>query len=140
MIQPIIDQQAINEKTRELCQLLLSQPAFQDMRDDIHAFIDDDDAQEKYRQVAAQGRELEVRQIQGEQIPADVVAEFEKIRYDFLENPVARKFIEAQSAMNGVQEQINKYISKSFELGRVPNEEDLKCEEGGCGSGCGCAS
>jgi len=38
--------------------------------------------------------------------------------------------------VQGIQESINKYLSKTLELGRVPSTEDLA--EGSCGSGCGC--
>jgi cell fate (sporulation/competence/biofilm development) regulator YlbF (YheA/YmcA/DUF963 family) len=138
MIQPSIDQQAINEKTRELCQLLLNQPAFQDMRSDIDAFLENDAAREQYRNVTQAGQDLEVRQLKGETLSESEISHFEKLRYDFLENPVARKFLDAQQAMNGVQDTINKFISKSLEMGRVASEEDIQCEEGGCGSGCGC--
>ncbi len=138
MIQPSIDQQAINDKTRELCQVLLNQPAFREMRSDIDAFLDNEEACEQYRDVTRAGQDLEVRQLKGETLSEAEISHFESVRYDFLENPVARKFLDAQQAMNGVQETINKYISKSLELGRVASEEDIRCEEGGCGSGCGC--
>jgi len=139
MIKPAIDHESITAKTRELCQVLLNQPAFLEMRDDIDAFLDSDSAREHYRDVARAGQDLEVRQLKGESIPEAEINAYEKLRYDFLENPVARRFIDAQQTMNGVQDTINKFISKSLELGRVANEEDIACEEGGCGSGCGCS-
>ncbi|MEM6822522.1 MAG: YlbF family regulator, partial [Verrucomicrobiota bacterium] len=128
------------EKTRELCQLILNQPAFQTSRKDIHAFLDDDNAQALYRDIAERGKQLEQKQMQGQQLDPSELEEFEKKRFAFLENPVAKNFIDAQQMMNEVQEIINKYVNKSFELGRVPLEEDLTCDEekGSCGSGCGC--
>lgn len=141
MIKPNLDHAAIVDKTRELCQLILNQPAFQESRKDIHAFLDDEKAQELYRTVAERGRELEQQQMQGMQPDESAVETFEKMRFDFLENPIAKNFIEAQQMMNEVQEVVNGYVNKSFELGRVPTEEDLekaKKESCGCGTGCGC--
>ncbi|MEM6883684.1 MAG: YlbF family regulator [Verrucomicrobiota bacterium] len=141
MIKPNLDQTAIVDKTRELCQLILNQPAFLESRKDIHAFLDDEKAQNLYRQVAERGRELEQLQVQGLQPDENAVEQFEKMRFDFLENPVAKNFIEAQQMMNEVQETVNGYVNKAFELGRVPTEEDLekaKKESCGCGSSCGC--
>jgi len=141
MIKPNLDQAAIVDKTRELCQLILNQPAFLESRKDIHAFLDDEKAQDLYRKVADRGRELEQQQMQGLQPDENAVEAFEKMRFDFLENPVAKNFIEAQQMMNEVQEAVNSYVNKTFELGRVPTEEELekaKKEACGCGSGCGC--
>lgn len=141
MIKPNLDQAAIIDKTRELCQLILNQPAFQESRKDIHAFLDDEKAQELYRTVAERGRELEQQQMQGLQPDETLVKEFEKMRFDFMENPVAKNFIEAQQMMNDVQETVNNFVNKSFELGRVPTEEDIekaRKEACGCGSSCGC--
>jgi cell fate (sporulation/competence/biofilm development) regulator YlbF (YheA/YmcA/DUF963 family) len=148
MIQSAIDNDAIVKKTRELCQLLLNQPAFQDMRRDIHAFLDDQSAQEHYRSITRRGMELQQKQANGQTLSPDEINGFEQLRTAFMGQPVARAFVEAQQAMNSVQETINRYVSKSFQLGRVPLPEDLECcghdhdhdhgEGEGCGSGCGC--
>jgi hypothetical protein len=52
-----------------------------------------------------------------------------------LNNPVARGFLDAQEAMHGIRETINSFVSKSLELGRLPEAGEM---EGGCGHGCGC--
>jgi hypothetical protein len=51
-------------------------------------------------------------------------------------NPVARGFLDAQQQMHKTQETVMKFVSKTFELGRVPTMEDM--QEGSCGTGCGC--
>jgi hypothetical protein len=38
--------------------------------------------------------------------------------------------------MQHIQDEVNQFVSKTFELGRVPSAEDL--EGGSCGPGCGC--
>lgn len=141
MIQPKLDTTAIVDKTRELCQLILNQPAFLDSRMDINAFLDDEEAQALYRDVTERGRFLEREQMEGRQPDAASIEAFEKQRYAFLENPVARQFILAQQMMNEVQEIVNTYVNKTFELGRVPSTEEIEAEAescGSCGSGCGC--
>jgi len=139
MIESAIDEQAVLEKTRELCALILGQPKFKVFAHDVRVFLDDKDSQEQYRTVSRRGRELQQLQGSGQPIGEPEIKEFEKMRYDLLNNPVASAFIEAQTEMNQIQEKVNRWLSKSFELGRVPEEKDFECDEnGGCGSGCGC--
>jgi cell fate (sporulation/competence/biofilm development) regulator YlbF (YheA/YmcA/DUF963 family) len=139
MIQPAIDEAAIQEKARELCQLIVNQPAFVEMRRDVERFLGDEGAQTQYRHVTERGRLLQSRQHAGQPITESDFAEFEQQRTLLVQNPVAMAFLEAQQSMNGIQDEVNKLISKTFELGRLPTEEELCCDnEGGCGSGCGC--
>jgi cell fate (sporulation/competence/biofilm development) regulator YlbF (YheA/YmcA/DUF963 family) len=139
MIQPAIDESAIREKARELCEVIVNQPAFQDLRKDVERFLSDEDAQIQYRHVTEKGRLLQSRQHTGQTITNEEFQEFDRQRTLLVQNPVALAFLEAQQSMNSIQDEVNKLISKTFELGRLPTEEDLACNnEGGCGSGCGC--
>jgi len=139
MIQPALDEAAIRGKTRELCEAIVRQPAFAELRRDIERFLDDRDAQDQYRHVTEKGRLLQSRQHAGVQVTNDEFDEFDRQRTLLLQNPVAMAFLEAQQSMNAIQDEVNKFISKTFELGRLPTEEDLACDnEGGCGTGCGC--
>ncbi len=122
-------------KTVELCRLILDQPEFQKIQRDVDAFMNNSEAQEQYTRLNEKGEYLQMKQSQGLQISSEEIVEFEKIRETLLKNPVARGFIDAQEGMHKIQESVNRYISKTFELGRVPEAEDLA---GGCGSGCGC--
>jgi hypothetical protein len=67
--------------------------------------------------------------------PAEISA-FDTEREAFLSNPLAKGFVDAQEAAHHVQQEVNQYLSKTFELGRVPSAEEL--EGGSCGHGCGC--
>ena len=139
MIQPAIDEAAIRDKTRELCQLIVSQPAFLEMRRDVERFLEDEGAQTQYRHVTERGRLLQSRQHAGQPITEADFADFENQRTLLVQNPVALAFLEAQQSMNGIQDEVNTFISKTFELGRLPTDEELSCDNaGGCGSGCGC--
>jgi hypothetical protein len=64
----------------------------------------------------------------------DEILEFEKHRDALVNNPVAKGFLDAQQQMQTVQESVGQYVAKTFELGRLPSEEDFSS----CGSGCGC--
>ena len=64
------------------------------------------------------------------------VAVFEQERVTFLNNPVARGFLDAQEEMQQIQESIGRYVHKTFELGRVPAAEDFPSSH--CGPSCGC--
>ena len=143
MIQPTLDETAIRGKTRELCEAILEQPAFKTLRGDIDRFLADDKAQKHYKAVSERGRTLHNKQHNGEKLSEEEVDEFEALRSTLLQNPVALGFLEAQQKLNELQTSVNGYLSKTFELGRLPTEEEMSDEEGGCcggsgGGGCGC--
>ena len=78
---------------------------------------------------------LQHKQQMGLPMSAEEITEFEKNRDALVNNPIARDFLDAQQAMQKVQESVGQYVAKTFELGRPPSEEDFH----GCGSGCGCS-
>ena len=53
-------------------------------------------------------------------------------------NSVATNFLEAQAEFQQVQDRINQIISKTFEIGRVPNQDDFDFCSDGFGD-CGCS-
>ena len=126
----------VTQKTRELCQALIDEPALRTARQSIDAFLADNKAQSQYEQLMAKGQTLQDKQRNSETLTAGEIAEFEKDRDALLANPVARNFLDAQEHMHDVQQSIHKQVNKTLELGRLPAAEDL--EEGSCGHGCGC--
>ncbi len=84
----------------------------------------------------SQGQALQEKQQHGQKLEPSEISEFEAKREALLGNPVARGFLDAQEELHSLQGSIQKQISKTIELGRVPVAADL--EEGSCGSGCGC--
>jgi hypothetical protein len=62
--------------------------------------------------------------------------QFEQKRQAFLGNPVANGFLEAQEHLHQMRETVNRYVTRTFELGRLPGPDDF--ESCGCDSGCGC--
>ncbi len=126
----------IEEKTRELCQTIVDQPEMASIRRRIDAFMADAAARGQYETVMTKGTALHAKQHNGQTRDGVELADFETHRDELLTNPAARGFLDAQEELHQLQHSIQKQVSKTFELGRVPNEADL--EEGSCGHGCGC--
>src|SRR6266850_1874681 len=115
----------ITQKTRELCQTIVDQPEFDDIRKRIDTFMADEGAKLQYQLVMEKGEMLQHKQQMGLPMTADEITDFEKNRDALVNNPVARDFLDAQQAMQKVQESVGQYVSKTFELGRAPTEDDF---------------
>ena len=127
----------MNQKTRELCESILQDPGYQGVRRKIDTFLADSRAKEMYRNLAEKTEHLQHKQQQGVRLSAEEIADYEKERNALEANPIVAGFMEAQQNLHSVQETVNQYISKTLELGRVPNEDEM--DSGGCGHGCGCS-
>jgi len=123
------------QKTRELCETIVSQPEFQEIRSRVDAFMADEAAKSTYQIVVEKGEALQQKQQMGLPLSSDEIAEFDKHRETLVNNPVAKAFLDAQNEMHKMQESVGQYVSKTFELGRIPTHEDF---DSSCGTGCGC--
>jgi cell fate (sporulation/competence/biofilm development) regulator YlbF (YheA/YmcA/DUF963 family) len=128
---------AVVQKTRELCETIVQQPQFQSIRQRVESFLADPDAQRQYEMLSDTGQQLHDKQHQGQELTSAEIAAFDKQRDAFFLNPVAKGFMDAQEEMRQIQGQITQYVSKTLELGHPPAEEELS-GGGSCGSGCGC--
>jgi cell fate (sporulation/competence/biofilm development) regulator YlbF (YheA/YmcA/DUF963 family) len=126
----------LEEKTQELCAAIVAQPEMAAIRRRIDAFLSDANSRGQYDTVNNKGQALHQKQHDGHPLNGEEIADFEKHRDALLQNPVARDFLEAQDQLHEMQHLIQKYVNKTFELGRVPTDADFA--EGSCGSGCGC--
>ncbi len=109
------------------------------MRERIDAFAADDKTRGQYDSLMIKGQALQQKQQAGLPLDGGEITAFETLREEFLNNPVARGFLDAQEEMHKLQQSVAQYVSKTFELGRVPEEADLDHGGGGCGNGgCGC--
>ena len=128
-------------KTRELCQTILDQPEVKSIHERINAFLGDDAARAQCESLVNKGQELRDKQQNSLPLSGEEIASFEQDRDALLKNSVARGFIDAQEELHEMKHAIQKHLSKTLELGRLPTSEDL--EEGGCcssgGGGCGCS-
>ena len=127
----------IEDKARELCETIVAQPQWNSIRTRIDAFLSDDTARGQFDEVNRKGQSLHEKQHSGQPLNGQEVADFEQKRDALLKNPVARGFLEAQDELHEIQHSVQKYVSKTLQLGRVPTSADFK-EEGSCGEGCGC--
>ena len=126
----------IEDKTRELCQTIIDQPEMISIRKRIDTFMSDPGARGQYEAVMSKGQALQEKQAQSQPLESAEIADFEKHRDDLMKNSIARGFLEAQEELHEMQHLIQKSISKTLELGRVPTAEDM--EDHSCGDGCGC--
>ncbi|MEY2410841.1 MAG: hypothetical protein QOF48_3511 [Verrucomicrobiota bacterium] len=136
-MQATTEETVIAAKTRELCETIIAQPEFVAIRQRLETFLADESAKSQYQLVMEKGDALQQKQQMGAPLENNDILEFERNRDILLGNPVAREFLDAQQQMSQIQESVMKYVSKTFELGRVPSSEDFS--SGDCGSGCGCS-
>ena len=134
-MQSTTEDSAVLQKTKELCQAILDQPEYQRIRQGIDAFLANDDVRDHYQALSEKGEYLQHKQQTGGQLSDQEIAEFEKDRQSFLNNPVARGFLDAQQEMQQLHQAVSRLLDKTFELGRVPGPEDM---EHGCCGDCGC--
>jgi len=130
------EENAIARKTKELCEAIVAQPEMIAIRKRIDTFLSDAGARSQYELVASKGQALHDKQHGGQKLESTEISDFEKHRDTLLQNPVARGFLDAREELHNIQHSIQKYVSKTLELGRVPTEADL--EDHSCGDGCGC--
>src|SRR6266496_5226085 len=135
-MEAITDNSVVLEKTRELCQAILDQPDFSMIRRQVDAFMADESIKTQYQELSDRGAMLEHKQQTGTPLDMAEIADFEKRREAFLGSPVAQGFLAAQQAMHTVQESVTQFVAKTFELGRMPQQEDF--DRGSCGHCCGC--
>jgi cell fate (sporulation/competence/biofilm development) regulator YlbF (YheA/YmcA/DUF963 family) len=125
---------AVMTKVRDLCSTLATDPSFVQIRDRISVFMADENAQSQYEEVSSLSQSLQHKQRQGTQLSEQEIADFEAKRDLLLANPVAKGYLDAQEEMNEVRQSVSMYVMKTFEIGRLPAEEDFQS----CGHGCSC--
>jgi cell fate (sporulation/competence/biofilm development) regulator YlbF (YheA/YmcA/DUF963 family) len=130
------EENTITRKTKELCQAIVAQPEMISIRKRIDSFLSDPGARGQYEAVMSKGQALQEKQARSQPLESAEIADFEKHRDALMNNSIARGFLDAQEELHEMQHSIQKSISKTIELGRVPTEADF--DAGSCGEGCGC--
>src|SRR5258708_1571620 len=125
----------ITQRTMELCQAIAEQTDFQEVKGKIDAFMSNELLKYEYQQVNGLGDLLRMKQSQGLELKQEEVSQFETLREKFLNDPVAKGFLDAQEQLHQLHEVVGKFLNKNFELGRRPDYEDV--HDGSC-SDCGC--
>ena len=132
--------ESIATKTTELCEAILNDPEFQRLRGQIGAFLENEAARGQYDTLSLKGQMLQQKQQMGMELTEQEIAEFNEHRDALLANPVAKNFLDAQREVSSIQDYVMKHVTKTFELGRLPTQDDM--DDGGCcnsGGGCGCS-
>src|SRR5262245_40532837 len=119
-MQTTIDDTGVIQKTRDLCQSIIDQPEFRQIRQRVEAFMADQAVKDLYQRVVEKGDALQQKQQFGVPMDNAEVAAFEQDREQLLNSSVAREFLEAQQQMHKIQESVMQFVGKTFELGRVP--------------------
>jgi len=135
--QTCLDLKPIAKGTNHLCEAIVSQDGFAELYKKIDAFINDEKLKYEYSMLNERGALLQQKQQAGGEISDEEIAGFEKLRDEFMTNPVATQFLEAQEEVQQVQDRIHQVIAKTFEVGRVPQSEDFDFCSDGFGN-CGC--
>lgn len=125
----------LDVKIHELCQAILDDMRVQSSREQVEAFLEDDEAREIYSAVAQKGEELHHKQHQGEELTEEEVKTFEKMRAAAFSDPRVQQFSTARASLQEVEDRIMAYVEKTLELGRVPSEADVVRQGGGCCGG-----
>lgn len=131
-----VKESPIIQKALELCQVVANEPDFLSIKERVDAFMGNELVKFQFQQFNELSDMLQMRQQGGMAINEDEIAQFETLRGELLNNPVATGFLEARQEMQNIHEAIGKFVNKTFELGRKPEFEDVF--DGSCGSGCGC--
>lgn len=125
----------IIQRTMDLCQAIVEQSDFQELKEKLDAFMADEYLKFQFQQVNDLGNLLQMKQSQGLELKPEEIAQFETLRESVVQNPVAQGFLDAQQQMQQLQQMVSRFLDKTFELGRRPEFEDV--HDGSCGN-CGC--
>ena len=136
--QSLLDMLPIKQGTDQLCESIVNQEGFKELYAKIDAFISDEKLKYEYSTLNERGALLQQKQQAGAEITEEEITAFEQLRNDFLENHVATDFLAAQEEVQQVQDRIHQVIAKTFEVGRVPAQEDFDFCSDGFGD-CGCS-
>ena len=134
---------ALDTKIQELCQAILDDMRVQSAREQVEAFLEDDDARELYSAVAQKSEELHAKQNAGQELTEDDIKTFERLRTTAFSDTRVQQFSSARASLQEVEDRIVAYVEKTLELGRIPSESEVVRQGGGCcggggGGGCGC--
>ena len=136
--QSLLEMLPIKQGTDQLCESIVNQKGFKELYAKIDAFISDEKLKYEYSTLNERGALLQQKQQAGAEITEEEITAFEQLRTDFLDNKAATDFLAAQEEVQQVQDRIHQVIAKTFELGRVPAQEDFDFCSDGFGD-CGCS-
>ena len=123
------------QKTRELCQAIVERPDFLALKRKLDAFMENEAAKYQFQMLNERGSILQQKQQAGMTITDEEIGQFEALRDGVLKDSITTDFIDVQKEMQSLQEMVMNHLQKTYELGRVPTQEDF---DSCCSSSCGC--
>ena len=112
-------------KILDLCGAIAGHAQFKDMCEHIDAFMQDEKLKYEYQMLNELGGILQQKQQMGGEITEEEVGRFESVRQGFTTNDIAMNFVKAQETVTKMQDHILRHVQKTFELGRVPTDEEM---------------
>lgn len=128
----------IASRLEDLCNAIATDPFVISAREEAEKFLGDEQAVALYRDVMTMGRNLEERHRKGQKIPQDDIARFQDLQDKADAHEGIRAFNAAQEVLQDIAMQVNGFVAKTLEKGRVPTTDEVFGNGGGCGEGCGC--
>jgi cell fate (sporulation/competence/biofilm development) regulator YlbF (YheA/YmcA/DUF963 family) len=137
IMETITENDTLIQKTKDLCQVILDRPDFAEIKRQMDEFMNDELAKHQFQLLSQKGNILQTKQQHGMPMVESEITEFQRMRDELMANPVAKGFFDAQDRIQQVHTDVLRYLNKTFELGRMPTEEDFN-DGSCCDSGCGC--
>ncbi len=134
-MQSIAKETGVIQKTQELCQAIAAQADFLALKQKLDAFFGDEMLKFQFQQVNELGSLLRMKQESGRELEQGEVTQFEVMRDELMKNQAAVDFIDAQQELQKLHQMVDRFLDKTFELGRMPEYGDV--HDGSCGN-CGC--
>ncbi|MFB9275149.1 YlbF family regulator [Cohnella cellulosilytica] len=132
-----LDGDPIMEKMKELCETLLGQEAYKELRDSIDRFASDEPSLQQYERFMEEHQHLRRKEDADIELTSGEIARYEQEERALYDNDVIRKFLYAQREFGQLHDRISQYFTKTIELDRLPESGDLKKGDCGCGGSCG---
>ncbi len=128
---------AIASQLEALCAAIAADAEVKAARDQAETFLADEQATALYRDVMNLGRSLEQRHRSGQKLDPAEVSKFQDLQDQADAHEGIQSFVAAQDLLQEIANQVNGFVTKTLEKGRVPSAEEV-FGQGGCGEGCGC--
>jgi cell fate (sporulation/competence/biofilm development) regulator YlbF (YheA/YmcA/DUF963 family) len=120
--------EVLDQRIRELCEAIVAQDGFSELYRKTDAFLRDEGAKYQFSILNDVGGYLQQKQALGAELTEEEVGHYEGLRKAALEKAVIVEFAEAQRGVQSIQDRILRMVGKTFEVGRVPVDDDFSDE------------
>lgn len=117
----------IVEKVKELCETISKDSQFIRCQKIVDVFINDKEKNSEYQALLEKQRTLHSKKMDGK-LTQDDVDSFDAECERVFALPAVSEFLEAQDALDQLNDLISRYVELTFEFGRVPTQSELEDE------------